>query len=596
MNFGYSRYSNTPLNQFISKYSNIPTQTRNLSAQPSTNFNEDSANAKSMIEKRLERLSKEKDKYYAIQNRPYKPYPSNYSAFQNFAKLGSEIMRSPYQNNIPGFDPVHFPLEIPGNGVPVNQPVYTLGGPVDFRKKCKNCRENKRMTNMLLILNALGYIPKERDIEDFNDPEPDIEIKQPPRVPTPRQVIIPPKKKKKKKPKKLTNLTGRNWWRLLKDFVNLFLVFNTARKYGTKYAQSRASLIQSRTKNLVHEISLIKDWLIAILEPFWTEFRVFEDFDVSFKKTDSKSKVVKQSQKIIAIIKKFMENLIAKTAKMSDVPDKIQQIIYDFVKERAYFPKEYLTTFQTNRLDFDFYGATRNVSSSQGGMILAFLLICGVLVQQILIHMRDVFKEFQKFPKVSISAKYIGSVIHYLTRDTFINNPKVATNCLGLFNYYRNYHIYNEQIEKQEDSFKGLLTLHGTENEDEYAEFLVPEVEIKDFWKYNSAFVETYKKFIFGWSIKLCKLIKLKFSKDDINLLPRKRIPKPKIKTIIRNDSDDEKEDKKKKKKKKKENNDDDQYLVKETREEEYEKVIEGGEEEEGEDEDEDEDDEEDDE
>ena len=584
MDLGYSRYSMTPLNQYISKYSNIPTQNRNLSAQPSTNFEEDTQNAKSMIEKRLQRLSEEKQKYYSQQNKYNKPYPSNYSAFQNFAKLGSEIMKPPFQK-IPFFDPVHFPIEIPGNGVPINEPVYTLGGPVDFKKKCKNCRENKRTTNMLLILNALGYIPKERDIEQFEDPEPDIEIKPPPRIPTPKEVIIPPKKKKKKKPKKLTNLTGKNWWRLCKDFVNLFLVFNTARKYGTKYAESRASLIQSRTKNLVLEISLIKDWLKAILEPFWTEFRVFEDFDVSFKKSDFKSKKAKQSQKIIAIIKKFMENLIAKTAKMSDVPDKIQQIIYEYIKERAYFPKEYLTTFQTNRLDFDFYGASRNVNSAQGGMILAYLIICGVLVQQILIHMKDVFKEFQKFPKINISAKYIGSVIHYLTRDTFINSPKVVTNCLGLFNYYRNYHIYNEQIEKQEDSFKGLLTLHGTENDDEYAEFLIPEEEIKDFWKLNPAFVETYKKFIYAWSVKLCKLIKLKFSKDDVNLLPRRRLPRPKIKTMIRNDSDDE-EDKKKKKKKKKEN--DDEYLVKETREEEYEeeRVDDGEDEEEEEDDD----------
>ena len=171
------------------------------------------------------------------------------------------------------------------------------------------------------------------------------------------------------------------------------------------------------------------------------------------------------------MIKKFMENIIAKTTKLIDIPDKIQEIIYEFIKERAFFPKNYLTTFQTNRMDLEFYGNTRNASPSRAGMISAYLLICGVLVQQILLHMRDTFKEFKKFPNVDISGKYVGSIIHYLTRDTFISLPKTVSTCIGLFNYYRNYHIYNEQIEKQEDSFKGMLTLEGTENEDDYVEY-----------------------------------------------------------------------------------------------------------------------------
>ena len=155
----------------------------------------------------------------------------------------------------------------------------------------------------------------------------------------------------------------------------------------------------------------------------------------------------------------------------------------------------------------------------------------------------------KKNKKVETSAKYVGSIIHYLTRDTFMSNPQVVKSCLGLFNYYRNYHIYSSQIEKQEDSFRGMLTLEGTENDDEYAEFLVPEETITQFWNMNPAFVETYSKFIFSWAKKLAKIIKLKYSRNDRNLLPRKRLARPPNKTIKRRESSDEEDIKETKKK-----------------------------------------------
>ena len=570
MSFGYSKYSFQPMNDFSTNY---PYLERSKTTKTSS-FKEEKNLAQSLIQKRLDRLNQDKQKYYN-----FEPPPRNISSNNNFARIGYDIM------NPKNFDPIHFPLEIPGNGVPPSrEPRYELGGPVlENRKGIKAKLQNKKITDMLLALNFLGFIPKPtRQVEEFLDPEPDVEIPPKPRVPSPPEIIIK-KKKKKKKEKMKKPPSKRNWWRLCKDFITLYIFFSSGRKYSTHYAKERDKLIESRTKNVIHEITLIKDWLIAIEEPFWNEFRIFEDLDLSFSNKDSQNQIKKQSLKIIVMIKKFMENIIAKTTKLSDIPDKIQEIIYDYIKERAFFPKNYLTTFQTNRMDFEFYGSSRNVNGSRGGMILAFLLICGVLVQQILLHMREVFKEFKQYPKVDLSGKYVGSIIHYLTRDTFITNPRIVTNCLGLFNYYRNYHIFNEQIEKQEDSFKGMLTLEGTADEDEYAEFLVPEDQISQFWDLNGAFVETFRKFIYSWSVKLSKIIKLKFSKNDRNLLPRKRLPRPPIKTIKRRDSSDDEEikqkikekEKEKEKKKNKEYIEEEQYF-----EEENEGVI-GGEDEE---------------
>ena len=113
--------------------------------------------------------------------------------------------------------------------------------------------------------------------------------------------------------------------------INLFIFFNTGRKYSTLIAKERNELIESRTKNVIPELTLIKDWLISIEEPFWNEFRVFEDLDLSSTNKDSQNKIKKQSLKIIVMIKKFMENLIAKTTKLSDISEKqdeLRDLIY----------------------------------------------------------------------------------------------------------------------------------------------------------------------------------------------------------------------------------------------------------------------------
>jgi len=578
MSFGYSKYSFQPLNNYTQEYLYGRQYTPNLQTKT---FKEDKDYVESLINTRLNRLTQQKKNYYN-NNYNFQPPPQSQQQ-SNFAKIGYNIMNSR------SFEPIHVPVEIPGNGIPIsNVPRYELGGPVfEKQKGIKKKLQNKKITDILLALNFLGYIPKPtRPIETFEEPEPDVELPPEERVPTPPAPIII--KKRKKKPKKLKKpYSKRNWWRLIKDFINLFIFFSTGRKYSTLYAKERNQLIESRTKNLVQEIAYIKDWLIAIEEPFWSEFRVFEELDLSFSNKDSLNKIKSQSLKIIVIIKKFMENLISKTTKLTDIPDRIQEIIYEYIKERGFFPKQYLTTFQTNRIDFEFFGGTRNVNSTRAGMILAYLIICGVLVQQILLHIREVFKEFKKNKKVETSAKYVGSIIHYLTRDTFMSNPQVVKSCLGLFNYYRNYHIYNEQIEKQEESFKGMLTWEGNENEDEYAEFLVPEETITQFWHLNSAFVQTYNKFIFSWAKKLAKIIKLKFSRNDRNLLPRKRLERPPNKTIKRRESSDE-EDKKEVKKKEitSNKNDKDNENKEDKKEKNEEEEEEGEEEEEEEDED----------
>ena len=541
------RYS--PLNQ-SNTYSNYPSEISN-------NFNHNNHLVNSMINTRLSKLNYEKDILNTMQNRnpyypptPYtynNPYPNlnhNHTSslnYSNLANFGQNIMGSPSPHYIVDFTiPIPHPLEFPKMCSPVAPPRYDTGGPLQG----KHCCHKNNALDILLLLTQIGQIPpKKKTPPESKSSTPKKKKKK---IGGKKKIIEKkvehkiPEVKKKENPRRTI---GRDWWKLCRNFVNLYLFWGTAYKYSIFYKKMRENSIEERTKSIVQEIAILKDWLIAIEEPFWNEFKIFDDLNVAFKNSDAKNKIKKQSQKIIAIIKKFMENLISRSSKLSDIPTKVQKILYEFIKPRAYFPKKYLSTYQVNRIDFEFYGGARLITVPQGGMIISYLLICGICVQQILLHMRDVFIEFTKFPYIEISGKYIGSIMHYLTRDTFMYDPGLIQDIFALFNFYRNYHVYNEQIEKQHDIFSGQLILQDTENEDEYSEYLIDENDISEFWNLNPKFVETYKNFIYAWSCKLSKALKLKYEKEFPNPLPRKKLDRPPIKAVEKPDESKDSDD-----------------------------------------------------
>ena len=514
------------------------------------NFHQNNSIANLMINNRLDKLNYQKSLLGKINNPYHPPVIPNFHnhnhlhTHNNLAGFGHHIMHPNYYF----YDisiPIYHPIELPKMCSPVAPPRYSSGGPVGQHR----CRKDN-ITDILLFLTRIGEIPpipqKPKEEPKKKTPE---KSKKKKIVGKRRKQFEEIKRKEKvpeniRKPPRPRRKLERDWWKLCRDFVNLYAFWGTALKYSITFKKMRENLIEDRTKAMVQEIAILKDWLIAIEEPFWNEFKIIDDLNVAFKNSDAQNKIKKQSQKIIAIIKKFIENLVSRSSKLSEIPNEVQKILYDFIKERAYYPRKYLSTYQINRIDFEFYGGGRKITVPQGGMIIAYLIICGICVQTILLHIKDVFEEFAKFPYINISAKYIGSIMHYLTRDTFNYEPVVIRDILALFNYYRNYHIYNEQIEKKQNVLSNNFILQENDNEDEFSEFLINENEISEFWNLNPEFIETYKKFISHWSFKLAKAIKLKFEQVDPNPLPWERLEKPPNKRIElpkENNDEDEK-------------------------------------------------------
>ena len=317
----------------------------------------------------------------------------------------------------------------------------------------------------------------------------------------------------------------REWNQLIKSFINISNFWKSSSKYSSFSSQKRNSAIMLRTKQILREIAVLKDWIIAIEEEFFNQFRNHEKFSIELRDLNLKGENKKINSKILKIVKAFVDNLNDKYKKIEDIPENIHKILYEFIKPGAYFPRKYLSKFQIYRLNFNFYGAIKNVTYEQSAMILAYLIINGVTVQQILLHINEVFLEYENNTDVQKCAKNIGSILHYLVRDTFKSRTKVINDVLSLFNYYRNYHLYNEQIEKFKRKLDGNkinfhFNIKENENEDEYSSLLVPKKEMQKFWENNYEELKEIKEIIFKWSMKLAKYL---YKKEKIKIKDKEK-------------------------------------------------------------------------
>ena len=204
---------------------------------------------------------------------------------------------------------------------------------------------------------------------------------------------------------------------------------------------------------------------------------------------------------------------------MEQIPEEVQKIIYRFIKKKTYFPKYYLTFFEINRLNFDFYGSCLNNSLEQSAMILSYLLISSITVQQIFLNIQFIFKQLESYDNISLWAKYLGSIMYYLSRKTFINKLKIKNyNYLNLFNYYRCYHIRNEIIDKENniEILLGIKESNINEKNDKEicTQFLIDKKIIDNYLKNNSETIETFSNILFEWSMNLSKFILNRFDKE----------------------------------------------------------------------------------
>mmetsp|Transcript_34345 Transcript_34345/g.35639 ORF Transcript_34345/g.35639 Transcript_34345/m.35639 type:complete len:493 (+) Transcript_34345:12-1490(+) len=463
--------------------------------------------AKSLINQRADKLKYEKE----MLGRTGKSKPSNFGPRNDVSSLynlqnmikGKNLM-NPNLYSYQYVDPIYYPMEMPTNGEPMMMPKVELGQPMFEPQECNQCCGHEgNGLNLADILSLLR--PKKKATPKLKTPTP---LPKPIKFPTP-----PPEDPKPKEPIGETGVK-KDWWRIARAWVNMGKFYFVADKYG-KFSHTRNELI-NKNKQAVggHQDSLI-NWFNQFQVSFYEEFREIPDMNLAFTNYSGKLKIEEQSQKIIAILNIFLKNLVSYASKLNDIPTKIQEVIYNYVKEKAYYSPRLLSTYEINRLDFNFYGGIKNHTDASIGMIVALFLFSKTFVHRVMLRIKDFIPDFKNYRYIDTSMKYVGSVLHYLVRDSFRGNPGLTKDILALMNYYRNYHIPNEAVERSIDITNNNVQYKDI---DEFSAGLVPEEQITSFFQNKVSFCETFKKYIFQWAVGIGRAIRLKYARTDQNL------------------------------------------------------------------------------
>ena len=496
--------------------------------------------AKNMIESRLQKLQSQRTNLSSLQSN-YALYKDAYPSITNLRTLANAKghLANPSIYNSQFMDPIYYPIEMPVSAEPVTLPKVEMGMPM------KATNQNGMGIEDLLALLAIMrrkrkvYIPQPQQ-------QPIIKI-EPPRFPTPKPLPVPRQKTiipQVKRPPSNDGKIKRDWWQLCIDFIHVYTFFSTARKYA-KFAKVRDNLIQQKANSIKQEMPILKEWIQKITKPLWDELKVIKDLNVSFKNIDNDLKIEKQAQIIMTLLRKGLEGIVKNGSEAKALPSRIREILYNYIKIGAYYPQNFLTTFEINRLGFDFYGGLgvyvkKTQSFEQSGMIITNLLLRQVLVRIVLLNVKENFMEFRNYPYIEITTKYIGSVLHYIMRDTFKNNPVMNRELLSLFNYYRNYHIYNSELEKQKDVYSNNLKFLDN---DDFEKFLIPEKDISKMWKFEKESITNFSDYLLKWAVKIAGEIK-RGHKDANKKMPYldQKLNRPPKKTaqVIELDDDEE--------------------------------------------------------
>jgi hypothetical protein len=329
------------------------------------------------------------------------------------------------------------------------------------------------------------------------------------------------------KPKRYERIKSK--WKIVKKIALFSLFYYVLLNYtSNRPYRERIFLVREKTKSSDYEI--LKYFLLGQMTPLFDEFKKIKNKNLAFDENTDKSTLSETFQIINSLIKTFFKCLVNNTLRVgvTKLPKNIIYIIYTYVVDKFYYHQYFLTSFEINRIEFNMKGETVNMSKQQKGMILAFLLVNKIFVQECLLNYKEVFLE-EKDILTSSNYLYFGSILHYLVRDAFKYNPVFVKDRINLTNYYRNYHL--DDYSRFETAMDKLETDLDYGKLFETKSKLVPETEIQQYFKDNIFFKKQFGDDICTWANELgeniCHLWKYRkefITVDDIlNMVAKKK-------------------------------------------------------------------------
>lgn len=348
-------------------------------------------------------------------------------------------------------------------------------------------------------------------------------LEKPPRTPIPILTEIV-------KPKKYYRLWSK--WKIIKRVAQFSLFYFVLLRYAA-HRSIRESVLLTREKTKESDFEIIKFFMIGQMKRLFEEFKIAKgkNFSIATDKETDTLYTLENFQIITSFIRTFFKCLIENTMKVgiSKLPKNIIYVLYTYIVDNFYYEKNFLTSFELYRLEFNLMGEVINLNKARRGMILAFLLINKVFVQQVLLKPSETFVG-QLDAKVVYNFKYFGSLIHYMVRDAFRYNPIYFKDRINLSNYYRNYHLDDyTRFETAMDKLDSDLD-SGQLFDDERN--LCPEEDVDSYFKLNILFKKQFEEDIWNWATELGENITYLWSnrkefiklEDILNMAAKKRI------------------------------------------------------------------------
>lgn len=300
---------------------------------------------------------------------------------------------------------------------------------------------------------------------------------------------------------------AKKLWRIARGWVNVSLYYFIHKDLSNQ-RDSKLSSIDNHKRSLRDHQDWLITWFKSVQKGFINDLLVDPDLNLSFNNYSGSLKLQEQSEKIISLINLLMRNLIIATSKASKIPKEVLTCLAYYCQNDIYLTKKLLSTFEVFRLDFSLNGMIRNHNEISISMLIVFFVISKTFIQRILMKIHDHFPGFKNFKFLSLSLKYLCSVIHYLIQDAFNDTPPKLKSILVYLNYLKSYKIKEPLILELYDSDIIKDTSIKYVDKDEFTSNLVPREVISDFFVINKDECSKIKKLFMQWGTQMGMLVR----------------------------------------------------------------------------------------
>jgi len=273
--------------------------------------------------------------------------------------------------------------------------------------------------------------------------------------------------------------------------------------------QNRAKKFQ-KIKDFTNEqnkdYEIFKVWILDVEKKFFGELQVLPILNLDLTGNISNEDFDQRANVAKTLISEYLKDLENNCQNKDDIPPEVINRLLRYTKHKNYYPKDYLTSYEVHRLNFNYLGESSGKKPSTKSMLTSMLLISRITVQHLLMKIKQIFEETKDFQYIEQTCKTLGSLLHYLVQITFFTSPKKLMEVIPIINYNKIYGIKDPVLENAFKSFDPSK-LKFTDIET-LGQNLVPKKDLSKFFQQNEEWIIDMTVIIKNWTSKLVQFLK----------------------------------------------------------------------------------------